>query len=1212
MLYTFADCELDTHLYTLRRSGNRLQLRPKVFHVLLYLVENRHRVVPKQELLEHVWPEHFISDATLENCIKDVRQVIGDSGRDQRLIHTLRGYGYRFAAAIASRAETHRDSATESTELLAPLPAPDAAQMLLTPEISAGERKVVTILCCALDAAPSLQGDFGLDARHSLMRTLHTVVQGEVRRYGGTVQHVLSEHIVAVFGAPMAQEDHATRAVLAALSIQQRAAEQREGVMTWPERGLAVRMGLHTGPVAVGGIADEAGGALTMIGNVARLAVILQERAAPGTLLCSAATARLVRDTVHLEVAEPVPVVGQTPPVATYKVLRHSPQRLVWGDGRVLSRFVGRTRELAILQGLLAQVKAGHGQVVGIVGEPGMGKSRLLYEFRQHLNGTSVTYVEGHCLSYGQATPYLPVLDALRHLCGLTDADAVETLVVKVHDALQAAGLVAAAGAPYLLQLLGVQAGADVLAMEPPAARKPRTFEVLHQLTLSRSQQQPLVMAIENLHWIDPTSEEYLAALVDQLVGAPLLLLLTYRPGYRPPWIDKSYATQFTLPPLTPLDSLTVVQSVLQTQSLPDVLVQRVLAKAAGNPFFLEELTRAVLEHDARTILQTVPDTIQAVLTARIDRLPAEEKRLLQTAAVLGREFLPRLLAAIWEGTDPLEPLLLGLKQREFLYERPGAEEPMVMFKHALTQEVAYGSLLTARRQALHAAAGHALAMLSQERLAERSEELAHHFTVGEVWDKAFAYLARSGDKARQAYANQEAIAFYTHALEVSQRVTPAVEAKQLLPVYEGRGRVWFLLTKYDEAITDFQGMRQMARASGQPHQEGESLCHLAITHLFKQSEDHLLLAEQYAQEAQQLGQPLGDAKILARSLASLGSVEVARGNMAEADRQLVAALQLSRQEGDKEALAPTLRTLSAQAYFQGKFQSAIHFAQEGVSVARDIHDGFHELRCLASLSLAQWSRGDYQQAFSVTYEALTKAHERQNMHVLSRMKNHLGWFYRELGAVSRAAELDYESTDLGHTHGIANVEISALINLGLDYLALGQPARAASYLAPTLDRVVREAFGQHRWRWQIRLLIGLAELSYTTGTYDQALHYVEEGIKAAQATTSRKYMALGWAWRGKIASKLGDAETAGAELQRALALAEPLHSPSLIYPIAYDLGQWYENTGKERQAAALYGKAKAIIERMATAVEDDSLRAPFLQSMLVQTITACVARLGR
>ena len=408
-----------------------------------------------------------------------------------------------------------------------------------------------------------------------------------------------------------------------------------------------------------------------------------------------------------------------------------------------------------------------------------------------------------------------------------------------------------------------------------------------------------------------------------------------------------------------------------------------------------------------------------------------------------------------------------------------------------------------------------------------------------------------------------------------------------------------------------FSRCAELARASGELRQEGISLCHLAFAYYQMQSDDQLPLIEHYAQEAQHLAQRLGDANILAQSLTALGSVAVNRGQVEEAERHFAASLQISRREGYHDALPRTLRFLSSLAYWQGHFPSAIHCAQEGATIARDLQEGFHELHCLAFLSLACWSQGDYPQAFRITHEVMTKAHEQHNMFLLSRMQNHLGWFSRELGAVSRAAELDHESTDLGRTHGIANVEISALINLGWDYLALGQHARALSYLEPTLDRVVREAFGSHSWRWQMRILIGLAELSYTTGDHDQALRYVEEGLKEAQRTSSQKYVALGWALRGKIIAKLGDADAAGIELQRAFSLAEQLQSPSLLYPIAYDLGQWYESTGKEREAAALYGKAKATIEQMATAVEDEALRSTFLQSALVQEIHERAARLG-
>jgi tetratricopeptide (TPR) repeat protein len=302
---------------------------------------------------------------------------------------------------------------------------------------------------------------------------------------------------------------------------------------------------------------------------------------------------------------------------------------------------------------------------------------------------------------------------------------------------------------------------------------------------------------------------------------------------------------------------------------------------------------------------------------------------------------------------------------------------------------------------------------------------------------------------------------------------------------------------------------------------------------------------------------------------------------------------------------------LGMDAQWQGHFPQAIAFCQEGATVSGEIHDGNNELFCLAFLCLACWSAGHYAQALQVVHEGMTKAREREHRFVLGYLTNTLGWFHGECGDVSRAVEFDHESMELGSRYRIPHVETSALVNLGHDYLALGQHARAHTYLTSTLDRIQREALGSHLWRWQIKLLIGLAEWSYTTGDHDQALRYVAEGLKEAQRTFSQKYVALGWALRGKIIAKLGDADTAGADLQRAFTLADQLQSPSLLYPIAYDLGQWYENTGKERDAAALYSKAKATIEQMVTAVEDEVLRSTFLQSALVQEIHERAARLG-
>jgi tetratricopeptide (TPR) repeat protein len=1040
------------------------------------------------------------------------------------------------------------------------------------------------------------------------------LAQEVVQRYAGTITHSTGEDFTALFGVPVAQEDHARRAVLTALELHQRLHMPAVLHTHVPGGRFTVRMGIHSGLVVAGNLGLEPYRLYAAVGAPTHLAMRLQQHAAPGTILMSAATHELVHGEMQSETCGALDVEGTPTPVPVYTVrgLRQRRAGVTGYGARVLSRFVGREQELALLHACLAQVTQGQGQAVGIAGDPGLGKSRLLYEFQQSLQRQPVTYYQGHCLPYSQRTPYLPIRDLVRHYCSISETDAPDAITLKVHQCLQEAGLVAEEATPLLLELLDVPVTTAALSQLSPPVRKARTFSVLHHLSRYISERQGLVLVVENLHWIDATSEEWLATLVERLAGTPILVLVTYRPGYRPSWLGQSVATQVALPHLTPQDSLTMVRSVLPTVSLPERMRQEIVLKAAGNPFFLEELTWTVREYGISPTPLTLPTTIQAVIAARLDRLPAAEKALLQTAAVIGTEVpLPLLQAVSGLEEDVLQQRLRRLQTDEHVYETRLVPVPVHTFKHVLTQEVAYNSLLRGRRTELHMAIGCAMETLYQERLAERYTELAHHFTQGEAWERAFWYLVKAGDKARQNYANQDAITFYTRALEVSARITPVLDAEQLLPVYEGRGAVWMILTKYDEAIADFQEMRQIARTAGKAHKEGESLGHLAFAHWGKFSEDHIPFVEQYAREAMQLFQHTGDYKILARSLTSLAFVHQVRGNLQEGDQLYEESLRISRREGYQDSIAQNLLWLGAQAHWQGHFPRAIQLGREGLAIAHAISDGVSELFNLAFLCLASWSAGDCVSALEVLHAGITKAKERGNMFILGRLLNTLGWFHSECGAVARAMEYDQESLELGCTHRIANVEISALINLGLDYLALGQHARAQSYLESTLERVQREAFGVHRWRWKIRLLIGLAELYYTTGAYEQAQRTVDEGLQEAQATSSQKYVAKGWALRGKILTRLGQIEVAGHDLKRAYALAERLSSPSLHYPIAYDLGQWYERAGQEQQAATLYTTAKASITHLMTAVEDETLCEAFQRSGLVQALWTCAARLG-
>ncbi|RME49339.1 MAG: hypothetical protein D6791_00980, partial [Chloroflexi bacterium] len=602
---------------------------------------------------------------------------------------------------------------------------------------------------------------------------------------------------------------------------------------------------------------------------------------------------------------------------------------------------------------------------------------------------------------------------------------------------------------------------------------------------------------------------------------------------------------------------------------------------------------------------------VEGVIEKRIGRLQEELLEILSVASVEGEDFTAQVVARVqaFRERQLLRALSRELEKRHHLVRERGEVRvngqslSQYRFAHVLIQQYVYNALSAGERRLLHGEVAEVLEDLYGDQAEEIAVQLAYHFTQGEVWGKAFRYLVLSGNKARQAHASREAIAFYTQAEEVNQWIKPALDEQQLLPVYEGRGLVWQLLTQYDEAIADFQTMRRLARVAGNRQKEGESLCHLAYTHWLMLSENQMPFVEQYAQEALQLFEQTRDQHILARSLTLLGSVDQARGHLPAADRKLEAALQISRQLGDKDSRVHTLAFLCLQAYLQGKYRPAIEYGQEGVAVAREVRDGFDELRILAFLSQSCWGAGHYAQARSVLQEGMTLARERENSFIAGRLLNTLGWFHNELGDAFHAAEYNNESIELGRASGLSHVEISALVNLCFDYLALGQYDQARSQLAPTLERIRREGFGAHKWRWQAKVLLGLAEHAYATGAYEDALRYVEAGLKEAQVTSSHKYVAKGLALQGKIMAQLGDVEAAGADLQRALAIAERLQSPTLLYPIAYDLGRWYAAAGREQEAAKLYGRANATIEHIASDVEDEALRAVFLQSTLVQTI---------
>jgi class 3 adenylate cyclase/tetratricopeptide (TPR) repeat protein len=958
--------------------------------------------------------------------------------------------------------------------------------------------------------APALAARLGSEALYHVMQALLTLAHEVMEHYDGTLTHVTGEGFTALFGVPVAQEDHARRAVLAALLLHQRLDELPTLNALGRGSSLALRTGMHTGQVVVGPLLQAHHHCYIAEGPTAHLATLLQQRAAPGMILISAATLQLVLEDVQAAAAGTIAVAGIPIPMPVYAVQGLVPQRAgVVGHGtRHQSPFVGRERELALLRARLAQVVQGQGQMVGILGEAGMGKSRLLEEFRRSLTEQPVTYYVGHCLPYGQATPYLPIRDLLRQCCGLTETDGSATITSKVHQCLRETRLIPEDEAPWLLQLLDVPGTATHLAQCDPYTRKMRTFALLHHVILHACRHQPLILVVENLQWIDATSEAWLAALVERLAGVSLLLLASYRPGYRPPWLAQSLATQVALPGLLPQESLTVVHSVpgpaplarrrrRRVQPFPRHLAQEIVTKAAGNPFFVEELAWSVATHDDRHTALTLPDTVQAVLAARIDRLTPATKQLLQLAAVIGTKVPVALLRASAE--IPEEALHGGLAQlqaTEFLYETRFFPEGEYAFKHALTHEVAYGSLLQERQRILHARVVEALERPAAERLTEQVDRLAHHALQGEMWDKALTYCRQAGARAVARSAYHEAAACFKQALTA------------LAQLPERRDTL--------EQAIDLQ--LDLHRAL-MPLDAG--------AHTFE-----LLRA------AEAIAERLGDDRRLGRIAGYLCAYF---SHVGEHDRTMTAgqrAFALATTSGVSDIQVWPQTPLGQAYYYGGDWRQALDYGKRTMVLLtgelRYASFGYLIGPAVSSRRIVAWSLaelGDFAAGRSVAEDALRIAEAVAQPYTMATALMSAGLVSRRQGDIHTAIPMLERSLALSQRAHVPRFFPLPASSLGAAYALAGRVAEALPLLDQALERVATGS----RAVLEALVLTELSEALLLCGGVDEASRLAERLLELSRTHIGRGYHAHACRLLGDIAAhcNLPEVEEAQAYYRR-------------------------------------------------------------------------------
>ena len=659
-----------------------------------------------------------------------------------------------------------------------------AEKILTSGAALAGERKQVTVLFADLKGSMELLADRDPEEARAILDPVLEHMMAAVHRYEGTVNQVMGDGIMALFGAPLTHEDHGVRACYAALAMQEAVKRYAEEVRRARGVTVQIRVGLNSGEVVVRTVGSDLRMDYTAVGHTTHLAARMEQAAMPGSIIIAPATLRLAEGYVEVKPLGPVPVKGLSEPVEMYEVTGAGSvrTRLQASAARGLTRFVGRDTEIEQLRKALAVAAEGHGQAVAVVGEAGVGKSRLFYELTHSHRVQSWLVLESGSVSYGTATSYLPVVDLLRAYFKVQGRDDHREIRERVTGKLLTLDETLKPTLPAILSLLAVPVeDTHWQALDPPQ-RRLRTLDAVKRLLLRETQEQPVLLVFEDLHWIDAETQALLDSLVDSLPTARMLLLVNYRPEYQHAWTSKTYYSQLRLDPLPPESTTELLGALLGADPGLDSL-KRLLLKR-GNPFFLEETVRTLVETKAlvgargayRLTLPVqslqVPPTVQTILAARIDRLSIENKQLLQAAAVVGKDVPFGLLFAIAGlAEEAVHRGLAQLQAAEFLYETRLFPDLEYSFKHALTHEVTYGGQLQERRRALHAQVVAAIEGLHPERRPELVERLAHHSFRGELWDKAGLYARQAGDRAAALCVDTEAVAHYERALDALARV---------------------------------------------------------------------------------------------------------------------------------------------------------------------------------------------------------------------------------------------------------------------------------------------------------------------------------------------------------------------------------------------------------------------------------------------------------
>ncbi|MGH7266763.1 MAG: ATP-binding protein [Candidatus Rokuibacteriota bacterium] len=1012
----------------------------------------------------------------------------------------------------------------------------------------------MTVLFADLEGSLELLADRDPEDARRLLDPVLERLMAAVHDYEGTVNQVMGDGIMALFGAPLAYEDHGVRACYAALRMQEtvrayaREAQRTGGIP------VQIRVGLNSGEVVVRSIRSDLHMDYTAVGQTTHLAARMEQMALPGSILITANTLRLVDGWAQVEPLGPVAVKGLAEPIEAYQLMGAGParSRLEATAVRGLAHFVGREAELAALEGALERARAGEGEVVALVGEPGVGKSRIVREVRQSHRTRRWLILTSACVSYGRATPYLPIVELLKAYFRIDTRDDERKVREKVTGRLLALDTALESTLTPVLSLLGA-AGEDAhwMALDPDQ-RRLQTLDAVKRLLARESRAQPVLVIVEDLHWIDAESQAVLDTLAESLPAARMLLLVNYRPEGKPAWDWKADCTRLEIDPLPAEDSHQLLRSLLGDAAGLEPLERVLIERAQGNPFFLEECVRSLAESGVlagergayRLTRQVsdvqVPATVQPIVAARIDRLAPEDKRLLQTAAVIGRDVPFGLLQAIAD--LPGGELRLGLVRlgaAEFLHERSLFPDLEYTFKHSLTHEVAYGSLLGERRRALHARVVEAIEARHPDRVAEQIDRLADHAFSGELWERAVAYLRQAGARAAGRSAHREAVTSFERALQALGHLRESRDTlEQSLDLRLDLRRALLPLGALDQIRHHLEEAESIANALGDEPRRGRVSAYLA-NHFWWVGDPARALAA--GERAREVAARLEDFTLRVTTTFYLGQIHYARGDYAR-------ALDCFRQAVVSAGVTRTRERVPGPATFffgtwlvrclaeLGEFAEGVARAEEEAEIAEAIGQPHSLIAAAQALGVIRVRRGDFQGAIDVL-DRRRALHPPASLAPLCVETDMLLGYARALaGRVDEAPALLARAVQQAEAMGMVVSQSQRVAWVGEAALLAGRVDEADTLACRALD-LARTHGEQGNEAWARRLLGEVARARSSQTQRAGAREHYAGALALGETLGMRPLVAHCHLGLGALARRTGDRVKAHEHLSTAVAM---------------------------------------------------------------------------